>query len=156
MFFINKLNKFYTIIFTVILFLNTILFNYSYASSFKISEIEVSEKFDLKFNKKKVFDKAFKSSFSQLTSMITTHSDKKKLEKTPISIIKSLIDSFNVSDERFVDNKYFSTETPSSFTVPLWDGTLTNKPLEPSITLKPSMSRRSSIVTVTKAFNFEV
>ena len=41
--------------------------------------------------------------------MITTSGDKKKIENTPIKEIKTLIDSFTISSERFVNNEYFVT-----------------------------------------------
>ena len=85
--FINKLNNsknFYLTIIISILFLNTFFTNKLYASSFKISNIEIHEKFDLNFNKKNVFEKAFKTAFIQLTSMVTTSKDKKKLENRRI------------------------------------------------------------------------
>jgi len=111
MLFINKLKKFkkiYLIIITSVLFLNTFLISEIQAVSFKISEIEISEDFDLNFNKKKVFDKAFKTAFEQLTLMTTTSSYKKRLNQTNIENIKSLIDSFNISDEKFINNKYYA------------------------------------------------
>ena len=61
--FTNKfkdLKKFYTIFIITILFLNTALISSLQANSFKISEIEISQDFNLDFNKKKVFDEAFK------------------------------------------------------------------------------------------------
>ena len=91
MLFINKLKKFkkiYLIIITSVLFLNTFLILEIHAVSFKISEIEISEDFDLNFNKKKVFDKAFKTAFEQLTLMTTTSSYKKRLNQTNIENIK--------------------------------------------------------------------
>ena len=48
--------------------------------SFKINEIEVSEDFNLDFNKKKVFDKAFESAFFQLISTVVLSKD---IEKSP-------------------------------------------------------------------------
>tara|TARA_Y100000590_G_scaffold469663_1_gene658962 strand:- start:581 stop:1660 length:1080 start_codon:yes stop_codon:yes gene_type:complete len=111
MFFINKLNNFkniFIIIITSVLFLNTVLTLKLYAASFKVSKLEISEEFDLDFNKKKVFDKAFNLAFDQLTTMVITSSDKKKIENIKLSTIKNLIDSFNVSDEKFVDNKYYA------------------------------------------------
>ena len=92
-------------IFFVISF-NTLLIPELHANSFKINEIEVSEDFNLNFNKKKVFDKAFESAFFQLISTVVLSKDIKKIEKTSLSTIKSLIDSFNVSDEKFLENKY--------------------------------------------------
>jgi len=111
MLFINKLKKFkkiYLIIITIFLFLNTFLISEIYADSFKISEIEISEDFDLKFNKNKVFDKAFKTAFEQLTLMTTVSSYKKRLDKTSLKKIKSLIDSFTINDERFINDKYIA------------------------------------------------
>jgi len=111
MLFINKLKKFkkiYLIIITSVLFLNTFLILELQAVSFKITEIEISEDFDLNFNKRNVFDKAFKLAFEQLTLMTTISTYKKKLNKTNIDNIKSLINSFNISDEKFINNKYYA------------------------------------------------
>ena len=102
---INNLCKFILIF---VIFLNTILISKLHANSFKINEIEVSEDFNLDFNKKKVFDKAFETAFFQLISTLVISKDIKKLEKTSLSTIKSLIDSFNVSDEKFLSNKYYA------------------------------------------------
>jgi hypothetical protein len=109
--FTNKfkdLKKFYTIFIVTILFLNTALISNLHANSFKISEIEVSEDFNLDFNKKKVFDKAFKLAFFQLISTVVVSKDIEIIEKTSLSTIKSLIDSFTVSDEKFFENKYYA------------------------------------------------
>ena len=64
--FTNKfkdIKKFYTFIIVAILFFNTLLVSKLNANVFKINEIEVSEVFDLNFNKRKVFDKAFLKAF---------------------------------------------------------------------------------------------
>ena len=111
MLFINKLKKFkkiYFIIITYVLFLNTFLISEIQAVSFKISEIEITEVFNLNFNKRKVFDKAFKAAFDQLILMTAKSSYKKRLNQTNIENIKSLIDSFNISDEKFINNKYYA------------------------------------------------
>ena len=110
--FTNKfkdLKKFYTIFIIITLFLNTALISSLHANSFKISGIEVSQDFNLDFNKKKVFDEAFKAAYVRLISTIITSKDKKKTEKINLSTIKSLIESFNVSDERFLENRYYVT-----------------------------------------------
>ena len=102
----EKFVRFLKILIIFFIFFNTFLISKSHASSFKINEIEVSEDFNLDFNKKKVFDKAFESAFFQLISTIIVSKDIEKVEKTNLSTIKSLIDSFNVSDEKFFENKY--------------------------------------------------
>ena len=101
--------KFYTFAIILILFFNLNINSKLNASSFKISDIEVSQDFNLDFNKKKVFDEAFKVAYAQLISTIINSKDKKKIEKINLSTIKSLIDSFNVSDEKFLENKYYAT-----------------------------------------------
>ena len=97
--------KFIIILF---IFFNTILISKLHANSFQISEIEISEDFNLNFNKKKVFDKAFELAFFQLISTVLVSKDIKKIEQTKLSTIKSLIDSFIVSDEKFFENKYYA------------------------------------------------
>ena len=88
--FTNKfkdLKKFYTIFIIIILFLNTALISSLHANSFKISDIEVSQDFNLDFNKKKVFDEAFKAAYVQLISTIINSNDK----SWGIGLIQSVI-----------------------------------------------------------------
>ena len=103
---IKNLNKLYIIFFYSVLFINVIFETCLSANSFKITNLEISEPFEINFNKEKVIDKGFKVAFLELVSMITTSGDKKKIENTSLSTIKSLIDSFTMSDERFVNNEY--------------------------------------------------
>ncbi len=103
---IKNLNKLYIIFFYSVLFINVIFPTSLSANSFKITNLEISEPFELNFNKEKVIDKGFKVAFLELVSMITTSGDKKKIENTSLSTIKGLIDSFTMSDERFVNNEY--------------------------------------------------
>ncbi len=103
---LNNLNKVYIIFFYFVLFINVIFTTSLKADSFKITNLEISEPFELNFNKEKVIDKGFKIAFFELASMITTSGDKNKIENTSLSTIKGLIDSFTMSDERFVNNEY--------------------------------------------------
>ena len=103
---ISKLNKLYIIFFYSVLFINVIFSTSLNANSFKITNLLISKPFELNFNKEKVIDKGFKVAFLELASMITTSGDKKKIENTSLSTIKRLIDSFTMSDERFVNNEY--------------------------------------------------
>ena len=108
--FTNKfkaIKKFYTIIFVAILFFNTLLVSKLNANVLKINDIEVSEFFYLNFNKRKVFDKAFLKAYDKLISKAIISQDRKKLEKIDLLKIKSLIDSFIISDEKFFENKYY-------------------------------------------------
>ncbi len=103
---LNNLNKLYIIFFYFVLFINVFFITSLKANSFKITNLEILEPFELNFNKEKVIDKGFKIAFLELVSMITTSGDKKKIENISLSTIKGLIDSFTMSDERFVNNEY--------------------------------------------------
>ena len=103
-----KINKNLSkLIFILFIFFNTILISKLHANSFQINEIEVSEDFNLNFNKKKVFDKAFRKAYEQLISKAIISEDQEKIKKISLLKIKSLIDSFTVNEEEFYNNKYF-------------------------------------------------
>ncbi len=103
---LSNLNKLYIFFFSFVLFINIISLSTSKASSFKIKDLEISEPFDANFIKERVINKGFKEAFSELISMITTSSDQKKIKNTSINEVKSLIDSFTMSKERFANNLY--------------------------------------------------
>jgi len=108
---INKFYKLLNVYICFILFSLLIVFfstTYSNANAFRVSNIEISSPFELNFEKNNVIDKGFQTSFSDLISMITTSGDRKKIKNVPIKAIKSTIDSFTVSDEKFINNKYFA------------------------------------------------
>ena len=102
------MNRLYIIFFYSVLFINVVFTTSLNASSFKITNLEVSEPFELSFNKEKVTDKGFTMAFLEMVSMLTTSGDKKKIQNTSVSTIKSLIDSFTMSGERFVNNIYYA------------------------------------------------
>ena len=51
---------------------------------------------------------AFKIAFKELIAKITISEDKKNLNSTNLKLIKSLVDSFTIVDEKFIENKYFA------------------------------------------------
>ena len=104
---LNNSNKLYIIFFSFVLFINIIFSTSLNASLFKISDLEIVEPFELNFNKEKVIDKGFIQAFHELMSMITTSGDKQKIVDTELMIIKGLIDTFIMSNERFINNKYY-------------------------------------------------
>jgi len=73
-----------------------------------VSDIVISSPFELNFKKSSVIDEGFKISFSNLLSMITTSGDKNKIKNISIKKLKSMIDSFTISDEKFINNEYFA------------------------------------------------
>jgi len=80
----------------------------TYANTYKIIDIEISESYDLNFNKQNIIDSAFKIAFKELIEKITISEDKKNLNNTNLKLIKNLVDSFTIVDEKFIENKYFA------------------------------------------------
>ncbi|MDA7698008.1 hypothetical protein N8796_02225 [Candidatus Pelagibacter sp.] len=108
---INKFYKLLNVYIYFILFSLLIVFfstTYSNANAFKVSDIEISSPFELNFEKNSVIDKGFQISFSDLISMITTSGDRKKIKNVSIKELKGMIDSFTISDEKFINNEYFA------------------------------------------------
>lgn len=108
---INKFYKLLNVYIYFILFSLLIVFfstTYSNANAFKVSNIEISSPFELNFEKNNVIDKGFQTSFSDLISMITTSGDRKKIKIASIKELKGMINSFTISDEKFINNEYFA------------------------------------------------
>ena len=79
-----------------------------FANSFKIVDLEISKPYDKKFNKEKVIDTAFEEAFQELILRITPLKIEELDKLTNLKNIYSLIESFSIVDERFIDNKYVS------------------------------------------------
>jgi hypothetical protein len=108
---INKLLRLQNVyIFFISYVLFIIIFSTTYlsANTFKVSDIEISSPFEVNFSKSLVIDEGFKTSFSNLLSMITTSGDKYKVKNIKIKELKGMIDSFTISDEKFINNEYFA------------------------------------------------
>ena len=109
---INKKYNFDNVIYILFFFFIIIFIKFSTveakASTYKIVGLEISKPYDNNFNKEKVIDKAFEKAFEELILKITTI-DKNEIKKIiNLKTIYSLIESFSIVDERFVENKYIS------------------------------------------------
>jgi len=135
---INKFYKLLNVYIYFILFSLLIVFfstTYSNANSFKVSDIEISSPFELNFEKNSVIDKGFQISFADLISMITTSGDRKKIKDVSIKELKGMIDSFTISDEKFINNEYFAN-LETTFNKKKILKFLENKNIFPSIPLR--------------------
>ena len=101
-----RLQKVYIFFISFVLFIIIFSTTFLYANAFKISDVEISSPFELKFNKNRVIDDGFKASFHNLISMITTSGDRDKIKDIPLKKLKGMIDSFTISDEKFINNEY--------------------------------------------------
>ena len=108
------INKFLRLQSVYIFFISFVLFIIIFstvnlrANTFVISDIEISSPFDLDFKKSRVIDNGFQSSFSNLLFMITTSGDRNKIKNITLKELKGMIDSFTISDEKFINNEYFA------------------------------------------------
>ena len=75
---------------------------------FKIEDIEISEPFNVNFNKEKAINNAFVIAFKELTSSVITTKDKEKIQYTKLSEIKYLMESFEIKNETFLNKKYIA------------------------------------------------
>ena len=105
--------KLFKIVNFAIICLSTLIFTLIPISNveskiFKISDIEISEPFDAKFNKEKVINKGFSAAFKELTLSIITTKDKPKIKSTKLDEIKYLIESFEINNESFLEKKYIA------------------------------------------------
>tara|TARA_B110000027_G_scaffold125332_1_gene142651 strand:- start:478 stop:1557 length:1080 start_codon:yes stop_codon:yes gene_type:complete len=103
-----KLQKVYIFIISFVLFIIFFFTTYLHANTFKVTDVEISSPFELNFKKNSVIDDGFQKSFKNLLSMITTSGDRNKIKSISIKELKSMIDSFTISDEKFVNNEYFA------------------------------------------------
>ncbi len=76
------------------------------ANTYKIVDLEISKPYDNNFNKEKVINKAFKKAFEELILKITTIENKEIKKISNLKNIYSLVESFSIVDEKFIENKY--------------------------------------------------
>ena len=105
---ILRLKKVYIFFNSFVLFVIIFSTSLLYANNFKVSDIEISSPFELNFNKNTVIDDGFRESFFNLISMITTSGDTNKIKNIQLKVIKGMIDSFTISNEKFINNEYFA------------------------------------------------
>ena len=77
------------------------------AKTFSINDVEISTPFEIDFDKNKIIDEGFAQAFDRLVLSILQTKDQTKLSKTPLSLIKSMIETFSIQEEKFIDEVYY-------------------------------------------------
>ena len=80
-----------------------------FANTFDVNDIEISTPFEINFDKNEIIDKGFIQAFDQLILSIVQTKNLKKLEKTPLRLIKGMIETFSIKEEKFIDEIYYLT-----------------------------------------------
>jgi len=102
-----KLRKLY--IFFLFLAVLNIFFSteISHAKTFSINDVKLSTPFKINFDKNKIIDEGFIKAFNQLILSIVQSKDYQKLKKIPLNQIKSMIETFSIKEEKFINEIYY-------------------------------------------------
>ena len=133
-----KLRKLY--IFFLFLSLLNIFFStgISLAKTFSINDIELSTPFKINFDKKKIIDKGFVQAFNQLMLSTVQSKDHQKLKKITLNQIKSMIETFSIKEEKFINEIYY-IKLNVSFNKKIVFNLLEQKDIFPSLPLKKNI-----------------
>ena len=96
-------------IFFLVLALNIFFFSTASlkAKAFLIDEIQVSEKLENNFNKEALINQGFKKAFDELINKLVKSTDLNKTVNTSLNEIKSMIETFTIKEEKFVNKTYY-------------------------------------------------
>ena len=78
----------------------------SVAKTFSIEEIEISSPFNASFDKNKIINEGFVKAYEELIFTIAQSKDRKKLQNYSTKEIKSLVETFSIVKENFIDEIY--------------------------------------------------
>jgi hypothetical protein len=126
-------NHKYLYIFFLILALSLSFFSTSKvkAKAFFIDEIEIQEKLENDFNKEILINKGFKKAFYELMSKLVQSKDLIKVKNIKLNEIKSMIETFTIKEEKFI-NKTYNLNLGVSFNKKKVFNYLNNKKIFPS------------------------
>ncbi len=108
---------------------------FSLAKTLTINDIELSTPFKINFDKNKIIDQGFIQAFNQLMLSTVQSKDHEQLKKIPLNQIKSMIDTFSIKEEKFV-NKIYYIKLNVSFNKKIVFDLLEKKNIFPSLPLK--------------------
>ena len=77
------------------------------AKTFSINDIEISTPFEINFDKNNIIDEGFLKAFERLVLSIVQTKDQKKLNKVSLGLIKGMIETFSIKEEKFIDEIYY-------------------------------------------------
>ena len=104
----------------------------SLAKTFSINDVELSTPFKINFNKNKIIDEGFVQAFNQLMLSTVQSKDYQKLKDIQLNQIKSMIETFSIKEEKFV-NEYYYIKLNVSFNKKIIFDLLEKKNIFPSL-----------------------
>jgi hypothetical protein len=100
----KKLYIFFWFLAVINIFFSTANLN---AKTFSINNIEISTPFEINFDKNDIIDEGFIKAFNQLVLSVIQTKDENKLEYVPLNIIKGMVETFSINEEKFIDEVYY-------------------------------------------------
>jgi len=104
MHYFKNLYIFFSILSVIIFFFSTTKVE---AKAFEINNIEISKPFENNFNKNTIIDVGFKKAFFELLNTLIKSSDLENINNVNLNQIKSMIRSFSIQEEKFIDQIYY-------------------------------------------------
>ena len=104
MHYFKNLYIFFIIVASIISFFSTTNVK---AKAFQINDIEISKPFEEDFNKNIVINIGFRKAFFELIGTIVKSTDLKKIDEIKLNQIKSMIESFSIKEEKFINQTYY-------------------------------------------------
>ena len=103
----NKIKQYIFIFLTATIFLSNLI-SKSLADEdiFVVENIKIEGIFDVNFSRDKFIDKGINRSFTNLMSKILLSKDIGKVDNLNLKSIKNFIDSFQILEEQYIENKY--------------------------------------------------
>lgn len=77
------------------------------AKTLNVNDIEISAPFEINFDKNEIIDKGFIEAFDRLILSILQTKDLKKFKNPSLSLIKGLIETFSIEEEKFINEIYY-------------------------------------------------
>ena len=77
------------------------------AKTLSINDIDISTPFEINFDKNKIIDSGFIEAFDSLILSIVQSKDQKKFKNPSLSLIKGLIETFSIKEEKFINEIYY-------------------------------------------------
>ena len=130
-----KLSKLY--IFFLFLAVLNIFFStgFIYAKTLSVNDLELSTPFKINFDKNKIIEEGFTQAFNQLVLSTIQSKDYQKLNQISLNQIKSMINTFSIKEEKFIDENYY-IKLNVSFNKKIIFDLLEKKGIFPSLPIK--------------------
>ena len=109
-----------------------------YAKTLTVNDIEIFTPFEINFDKNEIIDEGFTKAFDHLVLSIVQTKNQEKLKEIPLGLIKGMIETFSIKEEKFINEIYYLTLNVSFNKKKLFN-LLESKNIFPSLPVKKNV-----------------